>query len=380
MGLMSDDGNFAAVPPMLAELLGMPHATARGAGRAQETARVTVERELEGGALEVVELTAPCLLAVQTGINQVRYASLKGIMAAKKKPLDVKTVADLGLAGQVGAGAAKMQDREDLAAAEGRGRRDPDRLDRRDRRRSSSARSRSSGCSSARLEGDIRWAPSSSSQRSRRARSARPATSWPRFAHKIGAAAGRQVKSLVMGRASPALAEEFAKKGGGEVVYVADDAALANYSVDAALARDPRGGRRRRRRARPDLEHAERLGRGAAHRGGARRGLRERLLQRRRRGRQAGLPAPRVQRQARRARARRRRDRVVATVQPGATAPFAGRDRGKVDGARGRISAPRAREVRRDRRSPSRRASTSPRPTSSSRAAAASARRRSSPR
>jgi electron transfer flavoprotein beta subunit len=46
---------------------------------------------------------------VQTGINQVRYASLKGIMAAKKKPLEVKTVADLGLAGQVGAGAAKIK-------------------------------------------------------------------------------------------------------------------------------------------------------------------------------------------------------------------------------------------------------------------------------
>jgi electron transfer flavoprotein beta subunit len=48
-------------------------------------------------------------VAVQTGINQVRYASLKGIMAAKKKPLDVKTAADLGLAGQVGAGAAKVK-------------------------------------------------------------------------------------------------------------------------------------------------------------------------------------------------------------------------------------------------------------------------------
>jgi electron transfer flavoprotein beta subunit len=48
-------------------------------------------------------------VAVQTGINQVRYASLKGIMAAKKKPLDVKTVADLGLAGQVGAAAAKVR-------------------------------------------------------------------------------------------------------------------------------------------------------------------------------------------------------------------------------------------------------------------------------
>jgi electron transfer flavoprotein beta subunit len=48
-------------------------------------------------------------VAVQTGMNQVRYASLKGIMAAKKKPFDVKTAADLGLAGQVGASSAKVK-------------------------------------------------------------------------------------------------------------------------------------------------------------------------------------------------------------------------------------------------------------------------------
>jgi electron transfer flavoprotein beta subunit len=63
---------------------------------------------MEGGAHEVVELQSPCLIAVQTGLNQVRYASLKGIMAAKKKPLDVKTIADLGLSGQVGAENAKV--------------------------------------------------------------------------------------------------------------------------------------------------------------------------------------------------------------------------------------------------------------------------------
>ena len=107
MGLMSDDGNFAAVAPMLAGLVGIPHATA--VVKIERTnGTVTVDREIEGGASEVVELQAPCLVAVQSGLNQVRYASLKGIMAAKKKPLDVKTAADLGLAGQVGAGAAKM--------------------------------------------------------------------------------------------------------------------------------------------------------------------------------------------------------------------------------------------------------------------------------
>jgi electron transfer flavoprotein beta subunit len=107
-GMMSDDGNFSAVPPMLAELVGIPHTTAAVAV-ARSNGLLTVDREIEGGAHEVVELQAPCLVAVQTGINQVRYASLKGIMAAKKKPLDVKTAADLGVADAVGAGAAKVR-------------------------------------------------------------------------------------------------------------------------------------------------------------------------------------------------------------------------------------------------------------------------------
>jgi len=107
-GLMSDDGNFAAVPPMLAELTGLPHTTA-AVKVERSNGTVRCDREIEGGAQEVVELQAPCLVAVQTGLNQVRYASLKGIMAAKKKPLDVKTAADLGVSGQVGAAAAKMK-------------------------------------------------------------------------------------------------------------------------------------------------------------------------------------------------------------------------------------------------------------------------------
>jgi electron transfer flavoprotein beta subunit len=107
MGMMGDDGNFAAIGPMLATLHGVPHATAV-VKCAKKDSGYEVERELEGGALQVYQLPAPCLLAVQTGINQVRYASLKGIMAAKKKPFAVKTAAELGVGGQVGAAAAKM--------------------------------------------------------------------------------------------------------------------------------------------------------------------------------------------------------------------------------------------------------------------------------
>jgi electron transfer flavoprotein beta subunit len=95
-GLMSDDANFGLVGPMLAQLVDVPHATGIVSAE-QSNGSLCVERELEGGALQVVELPLPALVTVQTGMNEVRYASLKGIMAAKKKPLDTKTVADLGL-------------------------------------------------------------------------------------------------------------------------------------------------------------------------------------------------------------------------------------------------------------------------------------------
>jgi electron transfer flavoprotein beta subunit len=95
-GLMSDDANFAVTGPMVAHLLDIAHVTAVVKADLKD-GEVTIERELEGGALEVRSVPLPALLAVQTGINDVRYASLKGIMAAKKKPLEKKSLADLGL-------------------------------------------------------------------------------------------------------------------------------------------------------------------------------------------------------------------------------------------------------------------------------------------
>ena len=95
-GLMADDDNYSLVGPMLAELSGLPYTT--GVTKAEhQNGELVVERELEGGALEVRSIPKPCLLSIQTGINEVRYASLKGIMQAKKKPLDQKGLGDLGL-------------------------------------------------------------------------------------------------------------------------------------------------------------------------------------------------------------------------------------------------------------------------------------------
>ena len=85
-GLQSDDQGFAQVGVVLAELLGMPHATiimevnAEGGG-------LRVKRELEGGWFQWVSMPLPALLTIQSGINQLRYATLKGIMAAKKKEI-----------------------------------------------------------------------------------------------------------------------------------------------------------------------------------------------------------------------------------------------------------------------------------------------------
>jgi electron transfer flavoprotein beta subunit len=104
-GHMADDGNFAAVPPMLAELIDVPSATGVLSTELSDSG-IRVERELEGGAMEVVDLPKPSVLAIQTGANQVRYASLKGIMQAKKKPVDVKSAGDLGLAGGLAAKAS----------------------------------------------------------------------------------------------------------------------------------------------------------------------------------------------------------------------------------------------------------------------------------
>ncbi len=83
-GLQSDDQGFAQTGVVLAEFLGVPHATIimdieLSAGT------VRVKRELEGGWFQWVTMPLPALLTIQSGINQLRYATLKGIMAAKKK-------------------------------------------------------------------------------------------------------------------------------------------------------------------------------------------------------------------------------------------------------------------------------------------------------
>lgn len=89
-GLQSDDQGAGQVGVMLAEILGRPHASIV---MAIEVAGATlrVKRELEAGWSQWVALPLPAVLTIQSGINQLRYATLKGIMGAKKK--EIRSVA-----------------------------------------------------------------------------------------------------------------------------------------------------------------------------------------------------------------------------------------------------------------------------------------------
>ncbi len=105
-GLQSDDLGFGQTGVVLAELLGMPHATLVMEIQALD-GKLKIKRELESGWFQYIELPSPAVLTVQSGYAPIRYATIKGIMEAKKKPLKESTLADLGVhaAGE----AVKMQ-------------------------------------------------------------------------------------------------------------------------------------------------------------------------------------------------------------------------------------------------------------------------------
>lgn len=95
-GLQSDDQGHAQFGPVLAEKLGIPHSTIIMEVQVTDST-LKVKRELEGGWFQYATMPLPALLTIQSGINQLRYATLKGIMAAKKKEI-TKVAAEAGLA------------------------------------------------------------------------------------------------------------------------------------------------------------------------------------------------------------------------------------------------------------------------------------------
>lgn len=87
-GLQSDDASYGQTGVILAELLGIPHATiVIEVDRESLGSTLRVKRELESGWYQWFTYALPALMTIQSGISQIRYASLKGIMAAKKKEI-----------------------------------------------------------------------------------------------------------------------------------------------------------------------------------------------------------------------------------------------------------------------------------------------------
>ena len=102
-----DEDNYQ-VASAVAEILGIPQVSMVNKVELAD-GKIICDRTIEGGTV-VVEAALPALFTTQRGLNEPRYASLPGIMKAKKKPVDIKTVADLGVeAAQVGAANRKVK-------------------------------------------------------------------------------------------------------------------------------------------------------------------------------------------------------------------------------------------------------------------------------
>ncbi len=98
-GKLAIDDNNSAVGQMLAEFLNIPHATVVSKLTLSDST-LLCEREIEGGTREVIELHVPALIAANKGLNMPRYASLPGIMKAKKKVIKELALASLDVSPQ----------------------------------------------------------------------------------------------------------------------------------------------------------------------------------------------------------------------------------------------------------------------------------------
>jgi electron transfer flavoprotein beta subunit len=97
-GVESTDGYTGTVPATLAEFLGVPMVTFVKSFEGTDASSLKVDRQTADG-YHVVECPLPALVTVTAGVNEPRYASFKGIMAAKKKPVEQWSLGDLGLSG-----------------------------------------------------------------------------------------------------------------------------------------------------------------------------------------------------------------------------------------------------------------------------------------
>jgi electron transfer flavoprotein beta subunit len=97
-GLQSDDLGYGQTGVILAEVLGVPHATIIMSIEARD-GNLRVKRELENGWFQHIEMPLPAVLTIQSGINKLRYATLMGIKKAKSKEVKRLTAPELGVSG-----------------------------------------------------------------------------------------------------------------------------------------------------------------------------------------------------------------------------------------------------------------------------------------
>ncbi len=108
-GAQSDDLGYGSTGSIVAGILGWPHAWLV-MGLEVEDGSAKVTREMESGMNEIFRVQLPAVIEVQAGLNHPRYASLKGIMQAKRKPIDRPSPGDLGLAPeQLGSAGSRLE-------------------------------------------------------------------------------------------------------------------------------------------------------------------------------------------------------------------------------------------------------------------------------
>jgi len=108
-GVQAEDG-AAQVGGMLAAMLDYPFASLVTAIEVADDKKLKITREIEGGNREISEMDLPCVLSIQTGINEPRYVGMKGIRAVQSVPIPTHSAVDLGLkATEIGAAAVKVK-------------------------------------------------------------------------------------------------------------------------------------------------------------------------------------------------------------------------------------------------------------------------------
>ena len=120
-GAQADDG-AGQVGGMLAAMLDLPYASLVNKIDIVDDKKLKVGREIEGGNIEMNEITLPCVLSIQTGINEPRYVGIRGIRKVASVEIPALKASDLGVdAGSVGAAGAKVVRKDYFVPAMGKG-------------------------------------------------------------------------------------------------------------------------------------------------------------------------------------------------------------------------------------------------------------------